>query len=119
MNGAFRWNVILLIAIVLGGMTSPLAGRAASAGDPTRGKAHFKEYCAVCHGASGLGDGPMAKATSPPAPKLTSPEVRNKTDQDLLTVIAEGKNTAMPAWRGLLTDQDLLDIVAYVRALGS
>jgi mono/diheme cytochrome c family protein len=118
MHRAGRWHAILLAAIILGGLLVPRAGRAASAGDPTRGKAHFKEYCTVCHGTSGLGDGPMAKVTSPPTPKLTSSEIRNKTDQDLLAVIANGKNTAMPAWRGLLTDQDLLDVVVYVRALG-
>ena len=32
------------------------------------GSATFKEYCTVCHGTSGKGDGPAAKAlTTPPA----------------------------------------------------
>lgn len=118
MNGAVRWNVILLTVIILDGMNSMLAGWAASAGNPTNGKARYEQYCVVCHGPRGNGDGPMAKATTPPASRLTGPEVRNKTDQDLLSVIAEGKDAIMPAWRGILTDQELLDVVAYVRALG-
>ena len=44
--------------------------------------------------------------------------MRNKTDQDLLAIIADGKGATMPAWRGILNDQELLDVMAYVRSLG-
>ncbi len=60
----------------------------------------------------------MAKATTPPASSLISPEVRKKSDQDLIDAIADGKGAAMPAWRGILSDQDLPDVVAYLRTLG-
>lgn len=92
--------------------------RAAATGDPTKGKDRYEQYCVVCHGPRGLGDGPMAKATTPPATRLTAPDVRNKTDQDLLAIIADGKSASMPAWRGILNDQELLDVMAYVRSLG-
>ena len=59
----------------------------------------------------------MAKATTPPATSLTSREVREKSDEDLLNLIAEGRGGSMPAWRGILNDQELLDMVAYVRSL--
>ncbi|MBI4400889.1 MAG: cytochrome c [Nitrospirae bacterium] len=98
-------------------LSGPNLGWTASAGDPQNGKARYEQYCAVCHGPRGLGDGPMAKATTPPATRLTAPEVRNKTDQDLLASIADGKGGTMPAWRGILTDQELLDVLAYVRSL--
>ena len=62
--------------------------RAAATGDPTKGKDRYEQYCVVCHGPRGLGDGPMAKATTPPATRLTAPDVRNKTDQELLDVMA-------------------------------
>ena len=39
-------------------------------------------------------------------------------DQDLLSAIADGVGTSMPAWRGLLSDQELQDGLAYVRSLG-
>jgi mono/diheme cytochrome c family protein len=32
----------------------------------------FKEYCAVCHGPSGKGDGPVATALKVPPPDLTT-----------------------------------------------
>ncbi len=72
----------------------------------------------MCHGSQGLGDGPMAKASTPPAPNLISRDVKSKKDQDLLAIIADGKGNGMPAWRGILSDQGLLDIIAYIRSLG-
>jgi mono/diheme cytochrome c family protein len=111
-----RWTALFLVVMVVSGLTNSLLGWAAS-GNPSKGKARYKQYCAVCHGARGRGDGPMAKATTPPASSLTSREVREKSDKDLLNVIAEGRGGSMPAWRGILNDQELLDMVAYVRTL--
>lgn len=107
------------VVLVLGTVLIPivLAAQAIEQGDAKRGKAHYQQYCAICHGARGLGNGSMAKATSPPAPKLTTREVREKSDQAILDAIANGVGGAMPAWRGVLNDQQLRDVVAYVRAL--
>ncbi|MFQ5992318.1 MAG: c-type cytochrome [Nitrospiraceae bacterium] len=111
-----RYTALFLVVVVVTGLTNSMLGWAGS-GNPTKGKSRYKQYCAVCHGALGRGDGPMAKATTPPAPRLTSREVREKSDKDLLNVIAEGRGGSMPAWRGILNDQELLDMVAYVRSL--
>lgn len=90
---------------------TPIGGR-------TRGRATFEQYCSICHGPRGLGDGPMAKASTPAASNVTTPEIRQKTDDELFAAIADGKGSGMPAWRGLLTDQEIRDVVAYLRALG-
>jgi len=112
-----RWGASLLLSVALAILHATMAW-SGDKGDPEKGKPRYEQYCALCHGARGLGDGPMAKATSPPAPKLSSPDVRNMNDQDLLKIIAEGKGAAMPAWRGVLNEQELLDVLAYVRKLG-
>ena len=39
---------------------------------PVSGAQMFKEYCAVCHGPSGKGDGPVATALKVPPPDLTT-----------------------------------------------
>jgi len=39
--------------------------------DPTSGKGMFMEYCAVCHGADGKGNGPAVPALRTPPPDLT------------------------------------------------
>ncbi|MGH7236351.1 MAG: c-type cytochrome [Nitrospiraceae bacterium] len=118
MNASVGRTARIFIAFVVAGAGGSLLVQQAPAGDVKNGKARYEQYCAVCHGPQGLGNGPMAKATNPPATRLTAPEVRNKTDQDLLAVIADGKGGIMPAWRGILTEQELLDVVAYVRSLG-
>lgn len=118
MNASVGGTALIFAAFVLAGVSGRLLAEPAPGGDVNNGKARYEQYCVVCHGPRGLGDGPMAKATNPPATRLTAAEVRNKTDRDLLAVIADGKGGIMPAWRGILTDQELLDVLAYVRSLG-
>lgn len=117
MSGWFRWSATAVAGMVLGSTCTTLLGFGESQGNPKNGKAPYEQYCAICHGARGLGNGPMAKATSPPASKLASREVRDKPDQELFDAIANGKGTAMPAWRGILSDEQIADVLAYVRSL--
>lgn len=116
MNAPFARTASIVVAVA--GLAGSLLAQQPPAGDAKNGKDRYEQYCAVCHGPQGLGDGAMAKATNPPATRLTAPDVRKKTDQDLLAVIADGRGGIMPAWRGILTEQELLDVVAYVRSLG-
>ncbi len=112
-----RLALILAIVCVIGMTGASAFGLAAEQGEAKRGKEPYQQFCAVCHGKRGLGDGPMAKSTTPPAPKLTVREVRDMSDERLLDAIGNGVGAAMPAWRGLLNDQQLLDVMAYVRSL--
>jgi len=116
-NLLWEWTSVFCLSALIVSLSMPIAGWSASAGNPKQGKARYRQYCAVCHGERGRGDGPMAKATTPPAPRLTSKNVRRMTDQELLAIIAEGKGGIMPAWRGILNDQELQDMVVYVRSL--
>jgi mono/diheme cytochrome c family protein len=45
--------------------------------DSLEGQALYREYCAVCHGESGKGDGPMARALKTQPADLTRIAVRN------------------------------------------
>ena len=84
-----------------------------------RGQRAFSGYCAVCHGLDGQNTGvPFADAMSPPVPKLTSPDVQRYTDGQLHAVIANGLwPSGMPAARGLLADEEIWEIVQYIRHL--
>lgn len=42
------------------------------------GRGLYMEYCASCHGATAIGDGPMARAMVKPPKNLTLIEVRHK-----------------------------------------
>ena len=43
----------------------------------TSGKDLYREFCAVCHGTAGKGDGPAASALKPPPPDLTQISARS------------------------------------------
>lgn len=81
-----------------------------------RGKAVYREYCMICHGLSGTGDGWVR--FSPPVTDLTAAHIAQKTDDELLKSIHEGRsNTAMGSWRLVLSPEDRKDVVAYIRTL--
>ena len=89
----------------------------AASGDSTKGKILYATNCVVCHGEGGKGDGVMGEALRPPPADLTGPQVRGKSDTDLRTVIREGHGT-MPAWKSRLNEQDIQNVLAYIRSLG-
>lgn len=75
--------------------------------DPTDGAAMFKAYCAPCHGVTGKGDGPAAKALTPKPADLT--EFAKRRDGKFsvkdfeekvsgVTMAPAHGNSAMPVW---------------------
>jgi mono/diheme cytochrome c family protein len=55
----------------------PPAGEQRRLIDSLEGQALYREYCAVCHGEQGKGDGPMARALKSPPADLTRIAIRN------------------------------------------
>jgi cytochrome c6 len=76
----------------------------------------FKAKCAVCHGADGSGNTAMGKQMQPP--DLRSEEVQKQTDAQLMDATTNGKGKKMPAYKGKLTDDQIKQLVAYIRELG-
>ncbi len=115
-----RWTraaVLIGIGIVNGFWSLPQQW--VSAGQEAgNGKAIYEKLCLTCHGPQGKGDGPTGKVLIPPATDLTSAATKKKSDADLLKIIREGKPpTAMPAWKGQLSEQEMRDVLAYIRSL--
>ena len=90
----------------------------AAQGRTARGQVLYDEHCARCHGLTGKGDGPeAARLTVPPANFHTARSLA-KTDFELLTSISYGiAFSPMHAWRGRVTDEELLELVRYLREL--
>ena len=86
-----------------------LGANVAYAADTNKGSGFFTMHCASCHGATG-------DSVMPGAPNFSQGEGLMQADAQLLTVIKSGKN-AMPGYRGILSDEDILDVIAYLRTL--
>ncbi len=80
----------------------------------------YKTHCQSCHGVTGLGNGDLAYALKP-SPALLAYMVQQPVavDHYLLWSIAEGGKqfgTAMPAFKNRLSQEQIFQIVAYLRA---
>ncbi len=109
-------SVVLLVLI-------PILGLAQTKGDAKAGKAKYDTLCVGCHGATGKGDGPAAAALNPKPQDHTNGKYMNTlTDQYLFDMIKAGgpsvkKSPLMPPWGGTLSDQDIWNLLAYIRSL--
>jgi mono/diheme cytochrome c family protein len=111
-----RFLRIFACGLALGLTTAP---GWAEIGDPAKGKATYENLCSICHGTQGKGDGPAGKMLRPPAADLTSSLVKGKPDAELIRTIQNGRpQTAMVAFKEQLSDQQIYDVVAYIRSLG-
>ncbi len=88
--------------------------------DPAMARAGFQHYrtnCVACHAAPGVPAGDLVKGLDPSPPKLQE-SADELTPQEIFWIVKYGvKMTGMPAWRTSRTDQQLWDIVAFVRRL--
>jgi mono/diheme cytochrome c family protein len=85
-------------------------------GDPVSGREIYVNTCIRCHGIDGKGT--LGIKLVPPPADLTSLTVQSRLDGTLFRRIHEGKpNTAMGAWKHSLSDEEIWDVLAYVRTL--
>ena len=83
---------------------------------PKQGQVIFQKHCAACHGPTGKGDG--YTTFNPPVADLTSAKVHTQLAPQLIRTVHKGRaNSAMGKWENVLSDQDIEDVVAYIRSL--
>jgi mono/diheme cytochrome c family protein len=84
-----------------------------------RGGLVYGNYCVTCHGMNADGNGRAARLYMPrPANLRTS----DKNDQYLSLIIrkggaALGRSEFMPTWEAELTDEQIKDLVSYLRSI--
>jgi mono/diheme cytochrome c family protein len=113
-NGA-RATLFYCLAVVVSPVT---LSAAVAAGDARHGETIFLRYCQGCHGPDGRGGG---KGFMPHVgPLARKGYIETMPDEYLAAVITEGglavgKSAYMPSWKTTLTEQDIADVIAFIR----
>lgn len=81
----------------------------AQAADPSKGSKIYSQYCADCHGNRGV-------PNMPGVPDFSRNQRLMQSDLVLVKSISIGKGM-MPAFQGRLSENDILDVIAYLRTL--
>ena len=77
----------------------------------------YTQMCARCHGQANSGRSVYGSSFYPPAPSLPGHATRY-TEAELFWIVKHGvRNTAMPAWSDLLSDQDIWPVVTFLKRL--
>jgi len=88
-----------------------------------RAEDNYKNFCWQCHGMSGNGMGVNVQDMSvQPRDHTSAKSMSGRSDADLFKVIKEGglaidKSVLMPPWGATLSDQEIRELVAYLRKL--
>jgi mono/diheme cytochrome c family protein len=84
------------------------------------GQKLYQTNCRHCHGARGLGDGPLAP-TNPSPSNLTDAEWNHgSTDGEIFFLISNGAgpDSEMKAMKTKLSPTDIWKVINYIRSLG-
>lgn len=81
----------------------------AFAADLVKARANYDRYCAACHGVNGM-------SVMPDTPNLRMNQGLIQPDMQIVTKLKQG-GMRKPPMIGILSDQDLQDIVTYIRQM--
>lgn len=93
------------------------------AADVAAGAAKFKTFCAMCHGDRGAGDGPAAAGLNPAPRNFSDADWQASVDDEHIRTVtrdggaAVGLSPLMTPWGHSLSQDDLDNLVAFIRTL--
>jgi mono/diheme cytochrome c family protein len=119
---------LFMMTAVYGGQAKPTtpakpaaAAAKASPESIANGETIYKRQCQMCHGATGMGDGPAAKTLKGKLPILADKAIMAKvTDEDIHELVENGKKSEignMPAFKSKLKAEEIQDVINYVHTL--
>ena len=113
-------RVMVSVALVLGGIG---IGTAGSSDAESKGSEKYTTFCVPCHGPAGKGDGLAAASLNPKPRNFADGNYMNtRTDAQVMNVIKNGSaaeklSPLMVGYGSMLNDQEIKDIVAFIRSL--
>jgi mono/diheme cytochrome c family protein len=81
-----------------------------------RGAMVFGNFCAVCHGPNGQGDGTITTRGFPPPPSLYAENATSMADGQMFHVVTYGQKN-MPGYASQVPRPDRWKAIAYIRSL--
>jgi mono/diheme cytochrome c family protein len=84
-------------------------------GNIARGQQVYNNYCAVCHGMTGGGDGPLIPKYPNP-PSYNTDKSKSLADGNMFHVITIGRNN-MPSHAAQVSADDRWKVILYIRKL--
>ena len=74
----------------------------------------YRDMCSRCHGLSIESDNSYGRSFYPPAPQLSLQRTKY-SDTEMFWIVKHGvRNTAMPAWGNLLSDEEIWQVVTLI-----
>ena len=113
------WGPILVCAAA----TFVLVNDSIAISAANAGKAKYQQFCVGCHGSKGKGDGPSSRMLNPkPRDHTDTKYMKNLSDEHIFKVIkmggaGVGKSFTMPSWGSALSDDDIRNLVVFIRTL--
>jgi mono/diheme cytochrome c family protein len=110
-----KWLITVLLVI------GPSLGMAVQRTWPDSAQENYTAYCARCHGEAGHGDGPSASTLKTSPQDLADCHLMSRvSDRTIFKAIKDGGPSVglpdeMPQWSNDLTDDEIHDLVGYVR----
>jgi mono/diheme cytochrome c family protein len=107
-----RCGVALSLALIL-------PAQAVEPPSRERGVVVFQTYCMKCHGIYGDGKGKMAPKYNPPPANLKASVLSDTEKEKIIRQggAGVGRSPNMPPWGQELTDQQIQDVIAHLRAI--
>lgn len=84
--------------------------------DLARGEEVYAVYCRVCHGDSGMGDGPVAKRGFPAPASLLGERALTMPDGQMFHLVTHGGEN-MPSYAAQVNREDRWKSILYIRTL--
>lgn len=87
--------------------------------DPVRGEPLYAQHCSVCHGATGVGDGPASVGMSPPPANLRDTQRLDRLSlYAIFNTLGLGvEGTDMPSFADQLDERQRWDLATYIAGL--